>query len=113
MRDRAAITLSGCDRSARHDHEGRDATEDREVWLVPCFFVRVGFRRSGITYALLNAAVERARRRGAKAVGGFPVADDVDRADEFLGREKLFARCGFECIARPTPRRAVMRLELR
>jgi GNAT superfamily N-acetyltransferase len=50
----------------------RDRTEDNEVWLVPCFFVRVGARRTGITRALLAAAVDFAEEQGAKAVEGFP-----------------------------------------
>lgn len=93
--------------------KGRDKAEDDDVWLVPCFFVRVGFRRSGTSYALLNAAVDLAREAGATAIEGFPLAGNVRSADEFLGRETLFERCGFTCVARPTPRRAVMRKELR
>jgi GNAT superfamily N-acetyltransferase len=91
--------------------KGRNPDEDNDVWLVPCFFVRVGFRRSGITYALLEAAVELAQRYGAKAIEGFPLSGD-ERSDEFVGREKVFSACGFTCVARPTPRRAVMRREL-
>ena len=92
--------------------KGRDPTEDDDVWFVPCFFSRVGTRRSGATYALLEAAVELAREHGAKAIEGFPVAGNKRGVDEFIGREHLFAACGFECIARPSPRRAVMRREL-
>lgn len=92
---------------------GRDPSEDDDVWLVPCFFVRVGERRNGVTYALLATAVETARRYGAKAIEGFPLSDDVPRdADEYLGREHRFTACGFHCVARPTPRRAVMRQDL-
>lgn len=91
--------------------KGRDAAEDDAVWLVPCFFVRVGFRRAGTTYRLLHAAVELAGSHGAKAIEGFPVVDE-NRTDAFLGSERLFSACGFTCVARPTPRRAVMRLEL-
>lgn len=52
----------------------RDPAEDEDVWLVPRIFVRVGARRSGLTRALLTAAVALARERGAKAVEGFPLA---------------------------------------
>jgi hypothetical protein len=55
----------------------RNPNEDDDVWLVPCFFVRVGFRRSGITYTLLTAAVDLAQRSGAKAVEGFPLSVDT------------------------------------
>jgi GNAT superfamily N-acetyltransferase len=92
---------------------GRDPAEDDTVWFVPCFFTRTGHRRQGVTSALLEAAVELAEERGALAVEGFPRAiGQPPSPDDFLGREDVFAACGFECIARPTPRRAVMRRDL-
>ena len=39
------------------------------VWLLPCLFVRVGHRARGITYALVQAAVDLARDQGASAIG--------------------------------------------
>jgi GNAT superfamily N-acetyltransferase len=92
---------------------GRDPAEDDTVWLVPCFFVRVGERGQGITSALLGEAVELARSCGAPAIEGFPRdAGQPPSPDDYLGREEVFAACGFQCIARPTPRRAVMRRDL-
>ena len=92
---------------------GRDPAEDDAVWLVPCFFVRVGERGQGITSALLAEAVELARSSGAPAIEGFPrAAGQPPSPDDYLGREEVFAACGFECIARPTPRRVVMRRDL-
>lgn len=90
----------------------RDPQEDGDVWLIPCFFVRVGERRRGVTTALLEAAVSLARRSGARAVEGWPLARDAKATDGYLGREQTFERCGFRCVDRPTPRRAVMRLDL-
>ena len=93
---------------------GRDASEDDDVWLLPCFFVRVGYRRRGIPAALLAAAVEQAEAHGAKAIEGFPLADgNPQTADGYLGKQRRFAECGFECVAEPTPRRVVMRRDLR
>jgi hypothetical protein len=92
--------------------KGRDPSEDDDVWFVPCFFARVGCRRSGTTHELLNAAAELARNHGAKAIEGFPIAGNRRQTDEYLGRESLFEACGFECIAQPTPRRVVMRRQL-
>jgi GNAT superfamily N-acetyltransferase len=86
-------------------------SEDDQVWLVPCFFVRVGSRRQGITRELLRAAVELARTRGATAIEGWPLTGKPS-ADEYLGREQVFAACGFKQVRRPTPRRVVMRLDL-
>ncbi len=90
----------------------RDPAEDDDVWLVPCFFVCVGFRRDGITEALLIAAVALARSSGASAIEGWPIANEYGGAESFESREHVFAKCGFECVGRPSPRRAVMRREL-
>ncbi|HUR01786.1 MAG TPA: GNAT family N-acetyltransferase [Nonomuraea sp.] len=92
---------------------GRDPAEDDDVWLLPCFFVRPGHRRAGVTAALLAAAVEAAERHGAAAIEGFPIADDYPKSqDDFVGKQRRFSECGFTCIARPSPRRVVMRRDL-
>ena len=92
---------------------GRDPAEDGDVWLVPCFFVRSGARRAGITRRLLDAAVAEAARHGARAVEGFPLAGaGPHRDDRYLGTEPLFQACGFTPVTRPSARRVVMRREL-
>jgi GNAT superfamily N-acetyltransferase len=91
----------------------RDAAEDDDVWLVPCFFVRAGERGQGVTAALLDAAVELATAHGAVAIEGFPrAAGQPPSPDDYLGSEDLFAASGFRVIDRPTPRRVVMRRDL-
>lgn len=91
----------------------RDPAEDGAVWLVPCFFVRRGSRRAGMTRELLNAVVEFGRERGATAIEGFPLAGDgPHKSDRYLGTEPLFAACGFGAVARPSPRRVIMRRDL-
>jgi GNAT superfamily N-acetyltransferase len=92
----------------------RAGAEDESVWLLPCLFVRVGHRGHGVTYALVRAAVELARREGAFAIEGWPLAESNRQpADAFLGREKVFEDLGFSCVERPSPQRVIMRLELR
>jgi GNAT superfamily N-acetyltransferase len=93
---------------------GRDPSEDADVWLVPCFFVRVGARRAGVTTKLLHAAVDLAASHGATAVEGYPRAatSPYDAASAFVGAESVFAECGFEVVRRPTPSRVVMRRDL-
>ena len=91
----------------------RDSAEDDDVWLLPCFFVRVGHRRRGVTAALVEAAVDLAAAHDATAVEGFPIADDYPKGqDDFVGKQRRFAECGFRCVARPSPRRVVMRRDL-
>lgn len=94
--------------------KGRDPDEDDLVWLLPCFFVRVGHRRTGVTAALVAAAVELADSHGAVAVEGFPIADAYPKSqDDYVGKQRRFGECGFRCIAEPSPRRVVMRRDLR
>jgi hypothetical protein len=52
----------------------REKNEDDAVWLVPCFFVRSGHNRTGVTHRLLLAAVDHSRRHGASAIEGFPLS---------------------------------------
>lgn len=92
----------------------RNPAEDERVWLVPCFFVRVGFRRQGIMRELLVRAIELAASQGATAIEGFPLSGDRRRGsgEAYLGVEPVFAECGFTVVDRPTASRALMRLEL-
>ena len=88
----------------------RDPDEDHTVWLVPCFFVRSGHRRSGVTFELLVAAIDQSRRYNATAIEGFPLAGaGPHKADRYYGTEPLFAACGFSVVHRPSPGRVVMR----
>ncbi len=56
-------------RSTRVPWAGRaeDKTDDG-VWAVTCFVTRTGFRRRGICRALVGAAVDFARQRGARVL---------------------------------------------
>ena len=90
--------------------------DDPSVWAVTCFVVRVGFRRKGIGGALLAGAIDHARRGGARVVEGYPVDPaqraKVSSAELYHGIVSVFERAGFREVARPTPDRAVMQLDL-
>lgn len=91
----------------------RARDEDEIVWLLPCLFVRAGRRSQGVSHALVRAAVELARREGASAIEGWPLAASERRSsDAFLGREQVFKDLGFSCVERPSLERVIMRLEL-
>ena len=96
--------------------EGR--TEDRadeSVWAVTCVFTRAGFRRRGIGYALARATVDFAREGGARALEAYPMltrpGDDITWGELHMGTRSMFAAAGFDEVLRPTPRRAVMRID--
>ena len=89
--------------------------EDEGVWAVTCFVTRVGFRRLGVSAALAAEAVDFARSRGARAIEGYPMVTEPGRevtwGGLFVGSRNAFADAGFEEVSRPSPRRAVMRID--
>jgi GNAT superfamily N-acetyltransferase len=103
----------GLVRNNRVPWEGRDEDKtDSSVWAVTCVFARAGFRRRGVSYALVRAAVDHARGCGARALEGYPmVTKDVITEELHVGTEGAFAAAGFTEVSRPTKRRIVMRIE--
>ena len=101
-------------RNIRIPWEGR--TEDKaddSVWAVTCVFARAGFRRRGIGYALVQAAVDFARGRGARALEGYPMLTDGDITwgELNVGTPSMFTAAGLREVSRPTKRRIVMRID--
>ena len=92
---------------------GRDEDKsDDSVWAVTCLFARAGFRRRGISRAMARAAVDFARDRGARAIEAYPLTHSNVIAEELhVGTCSTYAAAGFIEVARPTPRRAVMRVD--
>jgi GNAT superfamily N-acetyltransferase len=101
-------------KSMRVPWDGRSEDKDDEnVWAVTCFVTRAGFRKRGITHALARAAVEDARERRARALEGYPITTkDVILSELHVGTIGAFQASGFTEVGRPTPRRAVMRIDL-
>jgi GNAT superfamily N-acetyltransferase len=98
--------------------EGRaEDRADESVWAVTCVFARAGFRRRGIGYALARAAVDFARERGARALEAYPMltqpGEDITWGELHMGTRSIFAAAGFARVANPTPRRVVMRIDIR
>jgi GNAT superfamily N-acetyltransferase len=95
--------------------EGRDEDRaDASVWAVTCVLVRAGFRARGVAYALARAAVEHARRHGARALEAYPMRTEVGEVtwDEIhVGTESIFAASGLREVTRPGKRRLVMRID--
>jgi len=89
--------------------------DDLPVWSVPCFFVRRSHRGGGVTSALVEAATRVARRAGAPALEAYPVDTAVPghTTNLFPGVASVFARHGFEVVARRRADRPVMRKALR
>ncbi|MBV9087328.1 MAG: GNAT family N-acetyltransferase [Acidobacteriaceae bacterium] len=88
--------------------------DDQPVWSISCFYVAPSHRRSGLTEALLEAAVKYARQRGAKIVEGYPhdVQKDLPRVFVWTGLFPTFRKAGFKEVVRRSPSRPIMRKEL-
>ena len=92
-----------------------ERADDSSVWAITCFVVRTGFRRRGVATALVAAAVDWARQHDARLIEGYPVdtaaREKTSAAALYHGSVSLFESAGFTLAVRPTPGRALMRLE--
>ena len=89
--------------------------DTQPVWSVVCFFVSRSHRRKGLTVELLQAAVEYARRNGAKIVEGYPVEPKAGIAPDvfvFTGLASAFLQAGFTEVLRRSETRPIMRFYL-
>ncbi len=85
--------------------------DDRPVWSLSCFFVRKGYRRKGVTSALIAAALETAERAGAPALEAYPLDPGLTPSASHTGYLSTFEQAGFKVVARHVPSRPVMRYE--
>ena len=96
------------------DGRGEDKSDD-SVWAVTCFVTRAGYRRQGISRALARAAVDFARKRGARALEGYPMITEPGKemtwGELHVGSGSIFAAAGFAEASRPSLRRIVMRID--
>ena len=84
------------------------------VWSVICFVVPAEYRGRGVAKALLEGAIEFARKRGAKLLEAYPVDKAGRLADDSLwfGVKSMYDAAGFKEVARRKPSRPVVRLKL-
>ena len=88
---------------------------DRQpVWVVSCLFVKKAHRRRGVSVALLRAAMAHVRKQGGRILEGYP-QETGGRAmpDVFAwtGVASAYRKAGFAEVARPAPKRPIMRCE--
>ena len=87
--------------------------DDLPVWSISCFYVRKGYRKRGITSALIEAALKTAKAAGAPALEAYPLDGDLTPSASGTGYASSFSRAGFEVVGRHTPPRPIMRRDLR
>jgi hypothetical protein len=97
----------------------RDRPDGRRAWAgdsraetaVACRFDPVRSELPQAIPELARAAVDFARRHGARAVEGYPMTTNVVLDELHVGTESTFAAAGFTEVSRPSPRRVVMRID--
>jgi GNAT superfamily N-acetyltransferase len=87
--------------------------DDVPVWSLSCFYVRKGYRKRGVTSALITAALAAAKRAKAPALEAYPLDADLTGSWSWTGYASTFARAGFKTVARHVPPRPIMRHDLR
>lgn len=107
---------TGLLRVFRTPWEGRHEDKtDASIWAITCVFARVGYRRRGISHALARAAVDFARRRGARALEAYPMlvqpGEEIAWGEMLVGSRSIYESAGMTEVSRPSHRRAVMRID--
>jgi GNAT superfamily N-acetyltransferase len=87
--------------------------DDAPVWSLSCLYVRKGYRRRGITTALIVAPLKAASDAKAPALEAYPFDAEVSPSATGTGYVSTFKRAGFRIVARRTPPRPVMRHDLK
>jgi GNAT superfamily N-acetyltransferase len=84
------------------------------VWSITCFVTAKAQRRQGLMRLMLGAAEAHARAAGAPALEGYPVDPHprTGTGDLYTGTLAAFRDAGFAEVARPLPRRAIVRKTL-
>jgi GNAT superfamily N-acetyltransferase len=86
--------------------------DEKPVWSVVCFFIAKTLRRKGVTIALLKAAIEYAKKHGAKIVEGYPVDPRKGITPDvfaYTGLASAFRQAGFVEVLRRSETRPIMR----
>jgi GNAT superfamily N-acetyltransferase len=87
--------------------------DDLPVWSLSCFYIRIGYRRKGVTTALIAAAVKAAKHAKAPALEAYPLDAALTPSSSSTGFVSTFKRAGFKTVARRVPPRPIMRHDLK
>lgn len=113
------LAVGWCQLTPRHDLPWLDRSrnlkkvDDAPVWSISCFYIRIGYRKRGVTAKLIEAAVKTAKRAKAPALEAYPLDADKTPSTSSTGYVTTFARAGFKIVASQVPARPVMRHNLK
>lgn len=75
--------------------------DDVPAWRISCFYVRKGYRKKGITVALVEAAIEAAKAAGIRILEAYPLDAELTPSASSTGYLSTFLHPGFRVTARP------------
>ena len=87
--------------------------DDVPVWSLSCLYVRIGYRKRGVTSALIGAALQAAKRAKAPALEAYPLDADKTPSASGTGYATTLARAGFKTVGCHVPPRPIMRHDLK
>jgi GNAT superfamily N-acetyltransferase len=85
--------------------------DEMPVWSLSCLYVRIGYRKRGVTSQLIQAALRTAKRARAPALEAYPFDAGKSPSASGTGYRSTFARAGFKTVACRTPARPIMRYD--
>lgn len=93
--------------SALERSPSRKRIDDQPVWSITCFYVARGWRRKGVSAALVNAAVEYVRSQSGTMLEAYPKLNEPGmkpptNAAAYMGLSEVFRAAGFIEVARPS-----------
>jgi GNAT superfamily N-acetyltransferase len=83
--------------------------DDLPVWCISCFYVRNGYRKHGVTSALISEALNIARNAGVPSLEAYPLDQALTSSTSFTGFLSTFRKLGFYVVKRRVPARPIMR----
>jgi GNAT superfamily N-acetyltransferase len=112
------VPVAWCSVAPREDYPSLNRShvlkpiDDTPVWSIVCFFVDRGYRRRGLGLPLIKAAVDYAKKHGAKVVEAYPTVPrtgEVPPTSSYMGIPSVFEKAGFEKCARPSAAKVILR----
>jgi GNAT superfamily N-acetyltransferase len=86
--------------------------DDKPVWSIVCFFVSKDYREKGMMKLLIRAAMDYAKKNGAKLIEAYPVirkASKDPQCQVYTGVFSVFSEMGFKIVAQRSKIRPIMR----
>lgn len=75
-----------------------------QVWSIPCFYIKTGYRNQGVAKALLDFTLQHLKKKKASVVEAYPVKVKADgqapSAFIWTGTTSMFEKAGFKAVGK-------------